>query len=199
MTSGFALNMGHPGNELNASLYVAENYGVNHLSKLKTVVVSLDLDLWQTTVEYTDEHFRNAPGYVYDANHFFWKEELPKDFVNAVDAAANYSASKMAYEASRGFSANGEVEWGLPLVESDSNWTDERTEQIPWNLARLDDFLGRMDSLNIRVVGVIFPQNPRYQETGAWGRYGPRRSVAAEVLDSLKKNAETSSGFHLDG
>ena len=187
MTSGFALNMGHPGNELNASLYVAENYGVNHLSKLKAVVVSLDLDLWQTTVEYTDEHFRNAPGYVYDANHFFWKEELPKDFVNAVDAAANYSASKMAYEASRGFSANGEVEWGLPLVESDSNWTDERTEQIPWNLARLDDFLGRMDSLNIRVVGVIFPQNPRYQETGAWGRYGPRRSVAAEVLDSLKK------------
>ena len=45
--SGFALNMGHSGNDMNASLFVAENYGVNHLKKLKTIVVSLDFDLWR--------------------------------------------------------------------------------------------------------------------------------------------------------
>jgi len=43
---------------------------------------------------------------------------------------------------------------------------------------------------DIRVVGVIFPQSPAYAKTGAFGRYGLRRSSAKKLiaeLEGLKK------------
>lgn len=185
--SGFALNMGHPGNDMNASLYVAENYGVNHLKKLKTVVVSLDFDLWQNKTEFSEFLFMNAPGYIYDKNHFFWENEEMADFSRIVEAVSPFSAvAVVAYEKSRGWNGNESVEWGFPLVESDSNWSKAHAQTLDWNLARLESFVEEMDRLQINVVGVIFPQNPRYRETGSWGRYGPQRSAAAKYIESVQ-------------
>jgi hypothetical protein len=39
---------------------------------------------------------------------------------------------------------------------------------------------------DIRVVGLIFPQSPAYAKTGAFGRYGLRRSTAKKLIDELK-------------
>ena len=89
--SGFALNMGHSGNDMNASLFVAENYGVNHLKKLKTIVVSLDFDLWRFETDYSDLIFLNTPGYIYDKNHSFWKDEDMADFSQIVEAVSPFS------------------------------------------------------------------------------------------------------------
>ena len=88
--SGFALNMGHSGNDMNASLFVAENYGVNHLKKLKTIVVSLDFDLWQNETAFSDYLFLNTPGYIYDKNHSFWKNEDMADFSQIVEAVSPF-------------------------------------------------------------------------------------------------------------
>jgi hypothetical protein len=46
-------------------------------------------------------------------------------------------------------------------------------------------------------VGVIFPQNPAYRKTGAFGRYGLRRSLAKEVIDDLKALEKTYPHFKL--
>ncbi len=196
--SGFALNMGHSGNDMNASLFVAENYGVNHLKKLKTIVVSLDFDLWQNETAFSDYLFLNTPGYIYDKNHSFWKNEDMADFSQIVEAVSPFSMEAInAYGKSRGWLENESVEWGSPLVESDSNWSLTNTNSLDWNLDRLENFVKEMDRLQINVVGVIFPQNPRYRETGSWGRYGPQRSAAEKYIESVQALAGRISRFEV--
>ena len=196
--SGFALNMGHSGNDMNASLFVAENYGVNHLKKLKTIVVSLDFDLWQNETAFSDYLFLNTPGYIYDKNHSFWKNEDMADFSQIVEAVSPFSMEAInAYGKSRGWLENESVEWGSPLVESDSNWSLTNTNSLDWNLKRLESFVKEMDRLQINVVGVIFPQNPRYRETGSWGRYGPQRSAAEKYIESVQALAGRISRFEV--
>lgn len=196
--SGFAVNMGHPGNDMDASLYIAENYGFNHLKKLKAVVVSLDLDLWQMTTSFTENLFNFLPGFVYDANHAFWPEGLPTGFRTAMDMSYNVSqTAHMVYYGSRGFLMNNPAEWGAPLVESDSTWADQDYSTVQWNLDRLDGFLINAESRGIYVVGVIFPQNPAFKETGSWGRYGPSRSIAARIMKSLNEMQRNHPNFVL--
>ena len=52
-------------------------------------------------------------------------------------------------------------------------------------------------SKNVHVVGVIFPQSPAYKSTGAFGRYGLRRSKAKVLLDSLKGLETEYANFSL--
>lgn len=186
ITSGFAVNMGHPGNDMDASLYIAENYGFNHLKKLKAVVVALDFDLWQMTTEFTEKMFCCLPGFVYDANHAFWPDGLPTGFHVARDRSYKVSqAGHLLYYGSRGYLMNNPAEWGSVLVESDSTWADRNYAAVQWNLDRLSAFLSQAISKGIYVVGVVFPQNPAYKNTGSFGRYGPSRSVAERIMKAL--------------
>jgi hypothetical protein len=50
---------------------------------------------------------------------------------------------------------------------------------------------------NINVIGVIFPQNPKYKETGAFGRYGLLRSEAPALIDEIRSISQTDSNFIL--
>jgi hypothetical protein len=189
--------MGHPGNDLNAALYVAENYGLLHLPKLKAVVVSLDIDLWQVTTEYTHEMFDVTPGFVYDANHQFWKDEIPYAFVDAVNNAMVGGDAYATYYKTMGFAANLSGSWGNPDVEKDSTWQYVLPTAIEWNLERLKSFVEKAKEKNVAVVGIIFPQNPGYRNTGAWGRYGPTRTVAKKTLKSLEQLEASHSNFIL--
>ena len=196
--TGYAMNVGHMGNDMNASLYVARNYGLNHLKKLKYIVLAIDIDLWISRTDYSDQIFPVLPGYRYDENHNFWKDGLPNGFLDAVENSANYSAAaKFAYEESRGYFGNIILEWGDPIFERDSIWPQNRLDNLDWNLNLLRDFLDEVESSNIKVVGIIFPQNPRYRQSGSWGRYGPRRSIAAQYLDSLVNFDQKYANFIL--
>ncbi|MCQ2106284.1 MAG: TIGR02171 family protein [Fibrobacter sp.] len=186
ITSGFCLNMGHPANDMNASVYVTRNYGFNHLSKIKAVVISLDFDLWQNLTGYTELVFGGMPGYNYDSNHGFWKDGLPKGFVKAVSNAYPASPSTMEiYASSLGYKRNGAESWGTPLVEMDSSWAEKDPVLIEWQFILLEDFLRAAAERNVIVVGVVFPQNPEYASTGSWGRYGPTRSTVVHVMERL--------------
>ena len=196
--SGFAVNMGHPGNDMDASLYIAENYGFTHLKKLKAVVVALDIDLWQITTEFTEKMFCCLPGFVYDANHSFWPDGLPTGFHVARERSYNVSpAGHLMYYGSRGFLMNNPAEWGTLRVESDSTWADQDYSNVQWNLDRLEGFLMNAAARGIYVVGVIFPQNPAFRETGSWGRYGPSRSIAAQIIESLNEMQRNHPNFVL--
>ena len=199
MTSGFALNMGHSGNDLDASLYIAENYGFNHMKKLKFVVVSIDFDLWQNSTEFTDLLIGTKPGFIYDKNHGFWVDGLPDWFMDAVEEASQYSPiARMIYEQSRGFYSTEGVAWGPASVEVDSNWNGAYGDsKLQWNLERLRTYLTKTASMNVKTIGIIFPQNPGYRETGAYGRYGPRRSKVMKLLDSLNRYQKEYPNFIL--
>jgi uncharacterized protein (TIGR02171 family) len=199
-SSGYAINMGHSGNDMNASLFVAENYGLNHLKRLKYIVMSIDLDLWQNATEFSDQLFPYIPGIVYDQNHDFWVDGLPNWFMDAVKQSENFSDYvKLVYNYSRGFSSVTALSWGAPTVELDSNWSSWilAKKNVAWNMKRLRNFLTELESTDVKVVGIIFPQNPKYRETGSWGRYGPKRSAARGYLDTLKNFQSRYKNFIL--
>jgi hypothetical protein len=161
---------------------------MNHASQLKAVVVSLDIDLWQNTDAYTRELLNSAPGYRYDENHHFWIEGLPDMFVDLVKSSYGSSEAVTEFYTSRnGYAYNTSSEsWETsPKVENDSMWADKDTSLIAWNLNLLDSFLQFAQTKNIYVIGILFPQSPGYQNTGSYGRYGPRRTVAIDVIKKL--------------
>lgn len=184
--SGYAINMGHPNNDMNFTLFLAQNYALPHLKKLKAVVFSLDFDIWQVVNDYSNELYTGCPGYLYDAQHNFWKNSVPKQMsqiVHAANPAADIVQSTV--NAYRGFTALEQGEWGEPIVEANVNWSTEKPEILAFQLARLREFLYYAKERDVYAVGVIFPQNPRYKETDSWGRYGPSRESVNAIMDSL--------------
>ena len=198
ITSGTALNMGHPGNDMNASIYIAENYFINHAPKLKAIVISLDLGLWQNTTEFTEMLFNAYPGYIYDANHKFWADGIPSNFISVLENSYPASAAAQnTYIPSYGFVNNGKGSWKPMLIESDSLWASNDMGTVTWNLNRLRLFLKTTQEKNLAVIGVIFPQSPDYRNTGSFGRYGPQRSIAMQLIDTLKNYQLQYPNFHL--
>lgn len=198
ITAGFSMNMGHPLNSMDASFYLAENYAMNHAKNLKAIAFSLDIDIWGDRDNVTRTIVEGAPGYLYDKNHDFWKSGLPDAFVERVNESyPSTDAYMINYRATRGFNTNEPISWGDPLVEIDSTWMDSKPDAVCWQLDRLRSFLTKAKERDLYVVGIIFPQNPRYRETGSWGRYGPRRSEIPAILDSLNALVAEFDNFRL--
>lgn len=198
LTAGFSVNMGHPDNDLDASAYIAENYGLNVLPNLKAIVVGLDFDLWKIRMEFSNMIFSASPGYLYDAHHGFWKGGVLEHFVEAVESSYPAStAMQSVYYDSRGWSYSESAGWGEAFTDADISWSDNFDGNLTWNLKRLRKLVEKAGKKNIAVVGVIFPQNPGYRDTDSWGRYGPRRSAAQRVKDSVLAMVEEFPNFHV--
>jgi len=73
-----------------------------------------------------------------------------------------------------------------PDIEMDSLYYDDHPETLENSMKAFKEILEKAEERGVKVVGVIFPQNPAYRKTGAFGRYGLRRSLAKEVIDDLK-------------
>ena len=64
-------------------------------------------------------------------------------------------------------------------------------------LSYLESFITLAKEEKINVIGVIFPQSPSYKNTGSFGRYGTRRSIALEMINKIKEMEKEYSNFHL--
>ena len=60
----------------------------------------------------------------------------------------------------------------------DSVYTDDEIAFLDECLDDLRDIAAQAAEKNIYVIGILFPQSPRFKETGALGLYGLQRSVA---------------------
>ena len=77
------------------------------------------------------------------------------------------------------------------MVEGDSTAYDSEKNLYEKSLESLVDIIQSAQNKDIVVVGILFPQNPAYQNTGAYGRYGLRRSAAEQLISrfvELEKN-----------
>ena len=52
-------------------------------------------------------------------------------------------------------------------------------------MGRLEELIQQATEKDVYLIGIIFPQSPRYRETGSFGRYGPQRSVAKRIIERL--------------
>ena len=189
----FAVNFGQTPNSIYMSRDFLNHYILNHMKKLKYIVVSLDIDFWNKkdgangdNFFYTD--FENYPGYIYDRNHDYWSEGYPEGLLEYTESAVG-SSEESFYMKDRGRYSN--VQCGSwreePEVEQDSTFHDEHWDMIEESKAALVSIIQEAAKRNIRVVGLIFPQSPGYAKTGAFGRYGFRRSSAEKFISELEK------------
>ena len=188
----FAVNFAHTPNSMYASRDYLERYLLNHLKRLKYVVISLDIDFWFKVDGVEGDNFfvqvyKSYPGYVYDENHDYWKEGYPEGLLECTENSISVADADI-YLGDRGrFMATGCAMWPEePELSLDSTFYDDKQYLLDDNLDALKYIIETSQKRGIYVVGMIFPQNPRYKDTGAFGRYGLRRSVAATLIEQFK-------------
>ena len=201
LSSVNAINMSHLGNRSYSSIFFLENYVFNHVPNLKGVAIALDIDLWHDFDDFHKTIFTESKGYAYDQNHDFWVNGLPSSFVKWLDYTYPVSDDLyMPYMQNKGYNYNGDLSTipeGEVALSMDSLWSNYPSDIITKNLDFFESFLKKAAEKNIYVVGVIAPQVPGYKNTGSYGCYGPKRSVAMDVIQKVKELEEKYSGFHL--
>lgn len=70
-------------------------------------------------------------------------------------------------------------------MDYDSTWFDKKSNLYYAHLDRLEAMIAKAENRGIYLIGVIFPMSPGYKNTGAYGRYGIRRSIAPKLLDEF--------------
>ena len=196
----FVINMANVPNMVYGSKYLFENYILPHVKNLKYLVISLDIDLWHHS-ERSDYNFfyneyKKYPGYMYDVNHNFWQDSVPAGLAEVVQSSfgsdfyAGYFRDEMGY-----VRFNAKPWEDLPVVEYDSTWMDFASDNYYEALSHLVEIIELAESRGIYVIGIVFPQNPNFQKTGSFGRYGPRRSEAPALLQGIADLSKEHPNF----
>ena len=197
----FMVNFAQTPNSIHMSRDFLELYLFPHLKKLKYVVLSLDIDFWnKPDGDKSDNLFKNAykkyPGYVYDKNHNYWQDGYPEGLL---EYTKNYLEVKpyLLHEVDRGAIMNPFCGgWANPpLVEGDSSAYDSEKNLYEKSFESLVDIVQSAQNKDVVVIGILFPQNPDYQNTGAYGRYGLRRSVAEQFVSRFQELEKSYSNF----
>ncbi len=203
--SFFVVNLAQTPNTIYFSWDWLQNYIYPHVKKLKYLIISLDIDFWwKTALDDSFDYFLKYPGYLYDKNHQYWMDDVPDDLLTLTEnAPGNQNDEAYLYSvflsADRGRAFMNCISWGGDSVEivEDTLIHDAKPELIENSFAELKQIVEFAKERKIFVVGVIFPQNPAYKLTGAYGRYGIRRSSASKLIDRLKTLENSYSNFIL--
>ncbi len=179
-----AFNFGYSGSELWGEIYLAENYVLNHAKNLKVLVMELPLDLQSNSPDFRNWMvFEQAPGYIYDKNHDFWKNGLPENFLPYIVEFLEYTEEdQSSYVKTDGWLVEECAGWKGYEIDNDSVLTEKTQGYYSDVMDSLDQFIEDTKDLGIKLVLVIFPQSPAYAQTGAFGRHGVQRSLAMETI-----------------
>ena len=197
----FAVNFAQTPNSIYTSRDFLGFYLFPHLKNLKYVIVSLDIDFWyKTDGEDGDNLFLNTyreyPGYAYDRNHDYWQDGYPQGLLERTKDNVEIE-NYLQYEADRGalVSANCGGWNEPPEIEIDSTQVDNFMDRYRLSVDALVRIIQMAKERDVVVIGMIFPLNPGYKETGALGRYGMRRSNAQKLIEELEKLQDAHDNF----
>lgn len=197
----FAVNYAVPATIISGNSFLFHHYILPHVSKLKAIIISIDLDRAYYSGEGSDNIFHNAyksyPGYVYDKNHEYWVHQNTDDLFKATFNSPGVNAYAEILRPTRGYDkakANG---WGFTKLKKDSVWTAEEKDSFKKNLNIFKDLVQTCAEKNIFVIGVLFPLNPDYKNTGAYGSDGLQRSLASKFIQQISDLSKTYSNFVL--
>ena len=165
------------------------------------LILVIDLDRGFNTGDSHNNMFYDAyksyPGFVYDMNHNYWIDGVPKGLSQATYDSPGKSTESYKYRNNRGYypaTANG---WGEPRVAEDSCWMDNYKEIYYANFGILSELIDTCQERGISLIAVIAPMNPRYTETGAFGYRGLRRSEAPSLIEEIANLKNTYPNFIL--
>jgi uncharacterized protein (TIGR02171 family) len=190
-----SLNMGYPAaGRLGQEEWVA-NYALNHCPKLKVMV----MEAFPGWLKYPGGDFTWIPkisatkGMRYDRSHGYWKDGLPFGFESLVKR----SPQSILWDGdSLGFHFEEAHGWGTdPVKPEDSEW-DLRNPEYAANMKATEDFARVLAGRGIHLVMVNYPTSPAYAGNAYYGPYGPRATVAAEIIKRYKDMEKISPYVH---
>jgi len=194
----YAINLSVTANLLGEDHALLINYVLPHMTKAKIVVTTVDIDRWHTAgLGIWESAYKSYPGYVYDKNHNYWKDQFPKNLTEATYNSPGNSGYAAEFRPTRGFSPFNSNGWGDPIISRDSTWMEKQPQEYDKNLNTLIDMIEACQQKGVVLIGVITPQNPRYKETGSFGRYGLLRSQAPELIKQIANLNQQYSNFIL--
>ena len=192
----FAINLAVSKNFMPGTDFFFNNYILPHMKNLKYIVLTVDNDLWHTRESFFTSEYKSYPGYVYDANHNFWKDGVPEDLAELTyESLGNYKGQTLRN--TRGFYGVTSATWGNPKIETDSNWLASKRDIYYENFEKLKDMIQKCYDRNIILIGVITPRNPKYKETGSFGSHGLLRSEAPALIQEIADLSKTYPNFIL--
>ena len=192
----FAINLAVSKNVISGTDYFFNNYVLPHMKKLKYIVLTVDNDLWHTTESFFTSDYKSYPGYVYDANHNFWKDGVPEELAELTyESLGNYKGQII--RKTRGYYEVGSSSWGNTVIEIDSNWLETKRDIYYENFELLKDMVKKCYERKIILIGVITPRNPKFKETGSFGSHGLLRSEAPALIQEIADISETYPNFIL--
>ena len=176
------LNMGFSSGDIYAMKFLALNYVLNHMPKLKFLVLEFSPDfMWTNAWTSWYPLYENSPGFLYDESHDFWVDSVPKGFETLVAESYKSSPGKtLPYDFDE-FLLPSEG-WGKPDINIDSTLHQLDSPFLQNNMIMLEYVVSCAREKGVQVVLLVPPQNPRYAETGAYGIYGVQRSIAVQIL-----------------
>lgn len=185
------LNVTNVPNMVASTEFIAKNYVFPHVKNLKYLVVSLDIDLWhkdeQSEYNFFYKDYRKYPGYVYDENHDFWKNGYPEGLAELTQNTLGQEYNENLLRSTLGYVPGNPANWEeKPAVEFDSTWMDYWPDHFEASFEHLQNILKMAENYNVKVIGIVFPQSPNFKKTGAFGRYGVRRSEAPALLKRIQ-------------
>lgn len=197
----FAVNLGISATSIYGNSFLFNNYILPHVKNLKVLILSIDIDRGGNSGYSSNNMFHKSyasySGYVYDMNHNFWKDEEPVGLFEATYNSPGSSSMANIIRPTRGYNTHVANGWGNPNVTEDSTWMDMRLSVFNNNVDMLVDLIDTCQKNNITVIGVLFPVNPKYKETGAYGYAGLRRSEAPAIIERLANLSDTHKNFIL--
>lgn len=193
-----AINLANSNNTLFCTKFILYNYILPHMKNLKYIIMSIDIDRgFNTAAQSFFEVLRSSiPGYVYDENHHFWKDGVPEDLPRLTTESMGYYKFE-SFRETYGFEPLQSQGWGEAKVWTDSMWVSKRRDLYDANLVLLKEILAETQKHDIRVIGIIFPQNPLYASTGSFSFHGIQRSIAPTLIQELADLSKTYPNFTL--
>lgn len=181
------LNMAYSSGDLHGANYLLKNYVINHVKKLKYVVLEVSPDMfWHSSEDYFSPILNNTFGYTYDENHDFWKDGVPDGFVEIVkDVPKPVSVLLHPYDFETFLLPS--TSWDSPLVVEDTTAMSLDDEIVKTNISIFDSIIAVCQKHKVTVIALVVPRHAGYKDTGAYGMYGPKRSVTKKLFDLLQK------------
>jgi uncharacterized protein (TIGR02171 family) len=186
-TSVNMLNMAYSSGDLYGAEYLLKNYMFNHLPHLKYLVLEISPDMfWRTADESWNPVVNTAVGYAYDANHGFWVDSIPDGFIEAVkDAPKPIFVLMHPYDFENFLLPS--TSWYTPDVAVDTMGMNLDDAIVDVNMKLFESIVNMCKKHKVTVVALVIPRHAGYKDTGAFGIYGPRRSVTKKLFETLQK------------
>lgn len=193
----FAVNFAVSSSRISNDYFLLENYLFPHAKKMKAIIIGVDLDLWYDTVSTLSNTIDSYPGYRYDYDHDFWKDQYPEGLDELTYDSPGSKSYADKVRPTRGAELVSAKGWEPLVFGKDSTWLSYSQTKYEASFNKLLSIVKKSASKDIKVIGVIFPQAPGYKETGAFGKGGLLRSEAPELIQKIANISNNYPNFIL--